>query len=84
MFYGNFAVLHLKYLFHVDIIISSSSLPDPLWGPPILLSNGYRGLSPRIKQLGCEDDHSSPSSAEVKNTWSYTSISIRLYGVVLS
>jgi len=29
--------------------------------------------------------HSPPSSAEVKNTWSYTSTtSIRLHGVVLS
>jgi hypothetical protein len=30
-------------------------------------------LSLGIKQLRCEADHSPPSSAEVKNVWSYTS-----------
>jgi len=25
-----------------------------------------------VKQLGCKHDHSPPSSAEVKNVWSYT------------
>jgi hypothetical protein len=30
-------------------------------------------LSPGVKQPRHEDDHSAPSSAEVKNTWSYTS-----------
>jgi len=42
-------------------------------------------LSLRVKRLGCEADHSPPSSAEVKNAWRYTSIhTIRLHGVVLS
>jgi hypothetical protein len=42
-------------------------------------------LSMRVKQLGCEADHSPPSSAEVKNAWSYTSTSpICLHDVVLS
>jgi hypothetical protein len=45
--------------------------------PPI---NGYQGLYP-----GREADHSPPSSAEIKNAWSYTSTPpIRLHGVVLS
>jgi len=36
------------------------------------LSSGCRGvLSLRIKRPGREPDHSSPSSAEVKNAWSY-------------
>jgi hypothetical protein len=30
-------------------------------------------LSPRIKRPGREADHSPPSSAEVKNAWSYAS-----------
>jgi hypothetical protein len=30
-------------------------------------------LSPEVKRPELEDDHSPPSSAEVKNTWSYTS-----------
>jgi hypothetical protein len=42
-------------------------------------------LSLEVKRPGREADHSLPSSAEVKNAWSYTSIPpIRLHGVVLS
>jgi len=43
---------------------SSPPHPDRFWRSPSLLSNGYQG---------CEADHSSPSSAEVKDAWSYTS-----------
>jgi len=32
-----------------------------------------RGFFLGIKQLGCEADHSPPSSAKVKNAYSYTS-----------
>jgi len=39
-----------------------------LWGPPSLLSNGYRGPFPGGKaRPGRDADHSPPSSAEVKN-----------------
>jgi hypothetical protein len=38
------------------------------WGPPSLLSNGYR-----VKRLGREADLLPPSSAEV-NAWSYTCV----------
>jgi hypothetical protein len=42
-------------------------------------------LSLGVKRPGRETDHSSPSSAEVKNAWSYTSTPpIRLHGVVIS
>jgi hypothetical protein len=34
---------------------------------------GTRALFLGVKQLGCEADHSPPSSAEVKNVWSCTS-----------
>jgi hypothetical protein len=38
-----------------------------------------------VKRPGREADYSPPSSAEVKNTWNYTSSPpMRLYGVVLS
>jgi hypothetical protein len=47
-------------------IFSSPRRPDRLWGPPNLLSNGYRGR---------EADHSSPASAEVKKMWIYISTS---------
>jgi len=43
--------------------------PDQLWGPSILLPNGYW----RLKQWGLvRVDHSPPSRAEVMNEWSYT------------
>jgi hypothetical protein len=43
-----------------------------------------RILLPGLKWLGHEADHSLPSSAEVKNEWSYTSTpTTRLHGVVL-
>jgi hypothetical protein len=38
-----------------------------------------------VKRPGRENDHSPPSSAEVKNAWNYTSTPpVRLHGVVLS
>jgi hypothetical protein len=41
--------------------------------------------TPGVKQPGREADHSPPSSAEVKNAWSYTSTPpIRLGGVALN
>jgi hypothetical protein len=49
--------------------------------PPWLLITSILG----VKQLEREVDYSLPSSAEVKNAWSYTSTHpIYLHGVVLS
>jgi hypothetical protein len=51
--------------------------------PPIQWVRG--ALSLGIKRPGREADHSPPSSAEVKNTWSFTSTPpMCLHGVVLS
>jgi hypothetical protein len=51
--------------------------------PPIQWVPGAFSLG--IKRPGCEADHSPPSSAEVKNTWSYTSTPpVHLHGLVLS
>jgi hypothetical protein len=47
---------------------SSPPRPDRFWGPSSFPSNGCQGSFP----VG-ETDHSSPSSAEVKNAWSYNS-----------
>jgi hypothetical protein len=47
---------------------SSPRLPDRLWGPSNLVSNGYRG-----KAAGAWADHS-PTSAEVKKMWIYATI----------
>jgi hypothetical protein len=67
-------------------IFSSPRRPDRLWGPPSLLSNGVPGaLSQGAKQQGREADHSPPTSAEVKKTWSYTSTpTVSFNGVVLN
>jgi hypothetical protein len=55
-------------------IFSSPRRPDRLWGPPSLLSNGYRrALSLGVKQPGRETDRLSPTSAEAKNTRIYAS-----------
>jgi hypothetical protein len=45
---------------------SSPPRPDPLWGPPTFLLEW-------VKRSGREADHSPPSSAGVKNAWSYNS-----------
>jgi hypothetical protein len=51
--------------------------------PPILLVPGALFLG--IKRPESEADHPPPSSAEVKNAWSYTSApTIRLHSVVIS
>ena len=46
--------------------------PDRPWGPPSLLSNGYRSFFQGIKRPRHGVDHSPPSSAEVEDDWSYT------------
>jgi len=44
--------------------------------------SGHQGLSSGVKVLGREVNHSLPSSAELKNGWSYTSThSINLHVV---
>jgi hypothetical protein len=57
-----------------------------LWGSPILISNRYweLALSPGVKWPEDGADNSTPSSVEIKNVWSFTSITpIHLHGMVL-
>jgi hypothetical protein len=56
-------------------IFSSPRRLDRLWGPPNLLSNGYGGSFPGVKQPVSETDHSPPTSAEIKKMWIYTTTS---------
>jgi hypothetical protein len=49
------------------------SRPYRPYGPPSLLCNGYRGSFPRVKRPERGVDHPPPSSAQVKNVYSYTS-----------
>jgi hypothetical protein len=51
---------------------SSPQCPDRLWDPPIQWVPG--ALSPGVKRLGHEADHSPTSSAEVKNFGAIPSI----------
>jgi hypothetical protein len=44
-------------------IFPSPRLPDRVWGPPNLLSNGYGGFFPGLKLPGRAADHSPPASA---------------------
>jgi len=60
--------------------IQNGSGPHPVSNPM-----GTRGLSLGVKRPRCEADHLPPSSAEVKNAWTYDSTPpICLHGVVLS
>jgi hypothetical protein len=67
-------------------ILLFDTVSRPVLGPKQLPFQSVPGaLSLGVKRPGREADHARPSSAEVKNAWSYTSTSpIRLHGVVLS
>jgi hypothetical protein len=70
---------------HADLFLFTTASRTALGPtqPPIQWVPG--ALSLAVKQPEREADHLSPSSAEVKNAWSYTSTPpIRLHGVVLS
>jgi hypothetical protein len=77
-YYVSYQFIHTR---SVSVIILFAALGPTQ--PPIQWVLG--ALSLGVKQPGCEADNSPPSSAEGKNTWSYTStLLIRLHGVVLS
>jgi hypothetical protein len=68
---GNFSLHHL---------VQTGSGANPSFYPV-----GTGSSLPGIRRPGNEADHSPPSSAEVKNAWSYTSIPpVHLHGVANS
>jgi hypothetical protein len=65
----------------ISRIFSSPRRLERLWGPPNLLSNGFRG----VKWPGREADHSPPTSSEAKTCVDiYIHSPIRLHGIVLN
>jgi hypothetical protein len=64
------------FLFSTALTQALGHTPSPIqWVP----GSPYLG----VMRSGCEFDHPPPSSAEVKNAWSYISTSTRLHVVVL-
>jgi len=64
-------------IFLLTTASQTGSQPPIEWVP--------EALSLWIKRPGPEADHSPPTSAEIKNAWSYTSTTpVRLHSVVLS
>jgi hypothetical protein len=57
----------------LEIFLLTTAYKPDFWGPPSFLSNGYQGVCPRVKRSRREAEHLPPSSAEVKNAWSFTS-----------
>jgi hypothetical protein len=55
-------------------IFSSQICPNQILGSTNLLYEAYEGPFPRVNWLGHNAGHLPPSSAEVKNVWSYTSL----------
>jgi hypothetical protein len=66
-------------------IFSSPRCPDRLWGPPNLLFNGYRGLSPRGESGRVVKLTTLPQLVPKPRKYGlYSHSPIRLHGVVLS
>jgi hypothetical protein len=67
-------VAAMAYFNMLQGIFVFTTVSRPILGPtpsPIQLVPGAPSLG--VKRPGCEADHSPPSSAELKNAWSYTS-----------
>ena len=56
-----------------EMTVSLLTISRQFLGPPSFLCSGYQGVFSGEKRLMC-DDHSTLSSAKVKNEWSYTSV----------
>jgi hypothetical protein len=75
----------VKVRFPVGSRIFSLCRPNWLWGPPRLLSNGYRQFFPRVKAAGSWSwPVTSNYCREQGNVDPYILSSIRLHGIVLN
>jgi hypothetical protein len=69
----------------VRIFLFTTASRPALWSTQPRIQWVTGALSVGVKWPGREADHSLPSSAEVKNAWSYTSTPpVHLHGLVLS
>jgi hypothetical protein len=69
----------------IGIFLFATASKPPLGPTQPLIQSVPETLIPGVKRLRREVEHLPPSSAEVKNAWTYTSTpSIRLHGVVLN
>jgi hypothetical protein len=78
----------LLFIYHNRVSLITKSVfftpkrPDRLWQPLCLLFPGHQELSLEVKRPGNDVRHLLPSTAEVKNEWSYTSATpVCLHGV---
>jgi hypothetical protein len=66
-------------------LFTTASKPVAAPPPPASYALGTGGCSLVLKRPRREADRSSPSSAQVKNAWNYTSIPpIRLHSVIIN
>jgi hypothetical protein len=81
--YAAHAVLRILHLLFEDTFLYTGLYYVEFWKDmgqygcsetPAFYPVGTRDTSPRGKAAGAKADHSPPSSDEVKNAWSYTSI----------
>jgi hypothetical protein len=59
-------------------MFSSSQLPNRLWGPPSLISNGTGALFQGLKRSG------RPTTAEIKDAEAIPPLPLPLYSVVFN
>jgi hypothetical protein len=58
----------------MEIFSSPPLCPDKFWGPTASYIIVTGVISPGLKRPGREADYTIPSSGEIKNTWSHSSI----------
>jgi hypothetical protein len=66
----------------IKVLFSCPKLPDQLWVPLDFIFIEHQGSFLEVKHPGCDFGHSPPSSAEMKNEFSYMfTLLMCFYGV---